>query len=54
MKQYKVKYDLGKMYHSYVIEAKNEAEAIREALSQIPCPEIMHDFSIEKYVPEWN
>ena len=54
MIEYKVKYDFGEMYHSYIIVAKNEAEAIEKALKRIPHPEIMHDFSIEKYVPEWN
>lgn len=54
MIEYKVSYCLGDFLHGYVLKARNEAEAIQKVINRIPHPEIMHDFKIEKYVPEWN
>ena len=52
--EFRVKYYLGYMYHSYIIEAENEAVAIMKAIREIPAKEIMHDFKIEKHFQAWN
>lgn len=56
MKEYKVSYMLGDMYHSYIEAAENEAKAIQKVLNRLPdeCKEIMHDFKIERYFQKWN
>jgi hypothetical protein len=51
MKQYQVSYKLGKMYHTYLVSADNEAEAIKKAINRIPCPEILSEFRINEYIP---
>ena len=56
MKEYNIKYYLGNMLHSYIIEAKNECEAIEKALKRIPetSKKHFHDFSIERHFERWN
>ena len=56
MNEYRISYYLRDMYHTYIMEAKNEAEAILKAVNRLPegSKEIMHHFSIEKYVQKWN
>jgi hypothetical protein len=56
MNEYRISYYLRDMYHTYIMEAKNEAEAITRAVNRLPegSKEIMHHFSIEKYVQKWN
>lgn len=56
MKEYEVSYYLGDTYHSCIVEANNEAEAILKKLNSLPdrCKEIMHDFKIERYYQPWN
>jgi hypothetical protein len=56
MKEYEVSYYLGNMYHSCIVEANNEAEAILKKLKSLPdcCKAIMHDFNIERYHQHWN
>ena len=50
MKVYQVSYYLGSMYHTYCIEAEDEAYAIYKALGCIPesSRRILHDFKIER------
>lgn len=56
MKEYKVSYMLGDMYHSYIETAENEARAIQKVLNRLPdgSKEIMHEFKIERYFQKWN
>lgn len=54
MKTYRVKYYLKDMLHTYLVDAENEAEAISKVIKGLYSPEIMHDFSIERYFEEWN
>jgi hypothetical protein len=53
---YQISYYLGDMYHVYLMDANNEAEAITKALNRIQdrSKVILHDFKIERYYPEWN
>ncbi len=55
MREYSVTYYLGDMYHSYVVDADNEAEAVMKVLNRLPdvCKAIMHDFKIERYYQPW-
>lgn len=55
MKEYRVRYYLSDMYHTYIITAENEYKAIKKALS-IPeeCKELLHDFKIDRYYQPWN
>lgn len=55
MKEYEVSYYLHDMYHSYIVDADNEAEAITKALSRLNSrsKEIMHDFKVERYYRPW-
>ncbi len=53
MKEYHVSYNLGNMYHSYVVEAENEAEAIQKVLSRFYYKELLTEFKIERYYPKW-
>lgn len=55
MREYSVTYYLGDMYHSYIVDADNEAEAITKALANLNSrsKEIMHDFKIERYYQPW-
>lgn len=56
MKEYKVSYMLGSMYHSFIETAENESRAIQKVLNRLPdgSKEIMHEFKIERYFQEWN
>ena len=56
MKDYNVSYMLGDMYHSYIITAENEAQAILRTVNRLPdgSKEILHDFKIERYIQKWN
>lgn len=49
--KYQVKYYLDKCSHDYLVEAKNEYEAIRDVVDRLPegSREIMHDFKINRY-----
>ena len=55
MKEYKVSYYLGDMYHTYLIDADNEYEAATKALHSIveTSRDIFHDFRIERYYRPW-
>lgn len=56
MKDYKVSYMLGDMYHTYILTAENEAQAILKAVNRLPdgSKERLHDFKIERYIQKWN
>ncbi len=56
MKTYKVKYYLDIFYHTYLIDAENECDAIDQAIRRIPSTSkpLLHDFKIERYFQEWN
>ena len=53
---YQISYYLGDMYHIYLMDANNEAEAITKALKTIQdgSKAILHDFKIERYFSDWN
>ncbi len=55
MKEYSVKYYLGNMLHTYIVEANNECEAIEKVLKSIPetSKKHFHDISIERHFVEW-
>lgn len=54
MKEYKVSYWIGKMYHSYIIDAESEDEAKRKVLRGSYYPESIQGLKAERYFPEWN
>lgn len=56
MKTYQISFYLGDMYHIYLMDANNEAEAITEVLNMIPdrSKTILHGFKIERHYPDWN
>lgn len=54
MKEYRVSYYIGKMYHSYVIDAESEDEAKRKVLRNAYYPELISELKAERYFPEWN
>ena len=56
MKTYQISYYLGDMYHVYLIDAHNEAEAITKVLDMMQdrSKAILHDFEIERHYPDWN
>ena len=56
MKTYKVRYYLDNFYHTYLIDAENEYDAIDLAIRSIPSTNqpLLHDFKIERYFQEWN
>lgn len=56
MKEFYVSYLLGEFYHSFIIEAENEAEAIFKALNMMGnrSRSHLHNFKIEEYVQKWN
>lgn len=54
MKTYSVSYYLSGMYHTYLVDAENEAGAIQKVLGGLYHPEIMHDFKIKRYHEVWN
>lgn len=56
MNDYKVSYYLGDMYHTYILTAENEAQAILKAVNRLPdgSKAILHDFKIERYIQKWN
>ena len=56
MNYYRVSYYLRDMYHTYIIEAENEATAMLKVVNGLPegSKKIMHHFSILKYVQKWN
>lgn len=55
MREYKVSYMLGDMYHSYIIEAENEATAIMRVINRLPdsSKKIFHEFTIDRYYIKW-
>lgn len=56
MKDYQVKYYLGDMLHTYVIEAKSEYEAYQKVLKRIPetSQHLFRELKIERYYSDWN
>lgn len=55
MKEYQVSYELGSMFHKYVIVAENEAQAISKVINSMydGSKELMKNFKICLYTPEW-
>ena len=55
MKEYSVSFYLNDMYHSYLVDADNEAEAILKVMKSLNSrsKEIMHGFKIERYYRPW-
>lgn len=54
MKTYEYSYVLGDMYHSGLIDAPNEFEALTAIMKKIRKPEIMHCFKFQRHFEEWN
>ena len=54
MKEWQVTYYLGDMFHSEIIKAFHESTAILIFLQSLYTPDIMHDFKIKRYSPEWS
>lgn len=56
MNEYKVKYYLGDMIHTYVIEARNEYDATWKVLQYISTgsEKLFHSLTIERHYQEWN
>ena len=53
---FSVSYYLKDFYHTFIIEADNEAAAIIKALDMLGnrSRSMLHDFQISKYIQEWN
>lgn len=56
MKDWQVKFYLVDMYHSYIIQAKNEFEAYMTVLNRFSnrAQELLRDLSITRHYQEWN
>lgn len=56
MKQWQVKYYLGDMLHTYVVDAVNEFEATLKVLYRIPetSRNLFRTLSVIEYHQEWN
>lgn len=56
MKDYRISYCLGDMYHTYIVTQPDEATAIMKALQFLPegSRKLLHDFKIERYYEVWN
>lgn len=56
MKDYAVSYYLNNLYHTYIVEAENEAQAIKEVLDRMPdtSKPLFHDFKIKQSETVWN
>ena len=56
MLEWKVRYFVGNMLHSYVLDAETQLDAIMKAINRIPegsrC--FVSDFSVERNYKEWN
>ena len=56
MREYRVSYYLGDMYHSYLVDADNEFEATEKALRGVVSTSmgIFTGLKVERYFREWN
>ena len=54
MKEYRVSYYLGNMYHEYIIDAESEDRAKEKVVSRSYYPESIRELKAERYYPEWN
>lgn len=56
MKDYAVSYYLNKFYHTYIVEAENEAEAIKIVLDRVPdtSKPLFRNFKIKQSETVWN
>ena len=54
MHDYQVSYYIGDMYHSYVVEAKDEEHAQAKVEKSAPRPELIKWVGVELWFAEWN
>ena len=54
MSEYQVSYCIGEMFHSYVIDAKDEDDAQQKVIKSSYHPELISGLKVKRHFPEWN
>lgn len=54
MKEYQVSYYIGKMFHTYIVDAKDEADARERVIKSSYYPELISELKAVRYFREWN
>lgn len=57
MKEYRVSYYVGDMFHKYVVEAESEFDVLKNLVSkfeQLSTKSLLNTIKIERYYQDWN
>ncbi len=54
MKDYRVSFQIGTIYHSFVITAESEDDAKAKVLRTAYHPELITNLTAERFFQEWN